>query len=59
MVDEAATQGSSVDDNDFKRGRRFKKLYAVLSSAVVSGEQRPAVSRSLAGWLAGWLAGFA
>jgi hypothetical protein len=35
IADDAAAQADTMDEGDYKRGKRFKKLYAVLSSPAV------------------------
>jgi hypothetical protein len=35
IADDAVAQEQEMDDGDYKRGKRFKKLYAVLSSQRV------------------------
>jgi hypothetical protein len=44
IADDAESQGETMDESDYKRGQRFKKLYAVLSGPLV----RPCVWRLLA-----------
>jgi hypothetical protein len=36
MPEDAAAQADAMDENDYNRGKRFKRLYAILSSAQVS-----------------------
>jgi hypothetical protein len=36
IADDAAAQADVMEEGDYKRGQRFKRLFAVLSSAAVS-----------------------